>query len=77
MIIENCTIESDKYPLHLKNINDKPSILYYSGAIECINKYKNIAVIGTRKASENGLKIAYETGAFLAKNNINVVNGLH
>ena len=50
MIIENCTIESDKYPLHLKNINDKPSILYYSGAIECINKYKNIAVIGTRKS---------------------------
>ena len=76
MIVENCTIESNKYPMGLKNINDKPSILYYNGSIECINKYKNIAVIGTRKASENGLKIAYETGAFLAKNNINVVNGL-
>lgn len=76
MIVENCTIESNKYPKGLKNINDKPSILYYNGSIECINKYKNIAVIGTRKASENGLKIAYETGAFLAKNNINVVNGL-
>ena len=76
MIVENCTIESNKYPKGLKNINDKPSILYYNGSIECINKYKNIAVIGTRKASENGLRIAYETGAFLAKNNINVVNGL-
>ena len=70
MIVENCTIESNKYPKGLKNINDKPSILYYNGSIECINKYKNIAVMGTRKATENGLRIAYETGKKKKKNNI-------
>lgn len=64
------------YPKGLKEIVNKPSILYYKGDISIINQKKNIAVIGTRKMSEQGGKLAYETGREVANKGINLVNGL-
>lgn len=52
------------------------SVIYYKGNISLINATKNIAVIGTRKISDRGRKLAYETGCILAKRKITLVNGL-
>ena len=64
------------YPKELKKIKDSPPILYYKGDIGILNQQKNIAVIGSRKISENGIILAYNAGKIIGKNGFNVVNGL-
>lgn len=64
------------YPKGLLNISGRPSILYYKGNIEIINRKNSIAVIGTRKVSESGRRLAYETGQMVAESGMNLVNGL-
>ena len=64
------------YPKELKKIKDSPPILYYKGDIGILNQQKNIAVIGSRKISENGIRLAYNAGKIIGKNGFNVVNGL-
>lgn len=64
------------YPKSLLTISGRPSILYYKGTIDIINRNNSIAVIGTRKVSESGKKIAYETGQLVAEKGLNLVNGL-
>lgn len=71
-----CEKNSDKYPEGLRKIFDLPPAMYYKGAIEIINQHKNIAVIGSRKASPSGMKLSYETGRLVGMAGINLVNGL-
>lgn len=66
----------ERYPKSLLTISGRPSVLYYKGSIDIINRNNSIAVIGTRKVSERGKKIAYETGQFVAERGLNLVNGL-
>ena len=74
--IEVCNKDDIYYPAEMKKIINMPRVLYYKGNIEIINAYKNIAIIGSRKASREGLKYAYEAGRTAALKGINVVNGL-
>lgn len=71
-----CTRDDELYPRQLKNIKNPPAVIYYKGNIDIANKYKNIAVVGSRNCSENGRRLAYDTGKYVAEKNINVVNGL-
>ena len=59
------------YPKELKKIKDSPPILYYKGDIGILNQQKNIAVIGSRKISENGIRLAYNAGKIIGKNGFN------
>lgn len=74
--IFRCDKESKEYPDSLKKISNGPSVLFYRGKIEIIDQYKNIAVIGSRKASDAGMRLSYDTGKLLGKRGINLVNGL-
>lgn len=69
-------LEKEEYPKRLASIVKAPKYLYYRGNIQIINQRKNIAVIGSRHASEKGIKMAYQIGYALGKKGINVVNGL-
>lgn len=74
--ISFCTVQDDIYPAELRSLTDRPVLLYYKGNIQICNTFHNIAIIGSRHCSENGMKLSYESGKIVAKNNINVVNGL-
>jgi DNA processing protein len=50
--------------------------IYYIGNIDLIDSNRNMAVIGSRHVSDNGIKQAFKIGFKLAKMDINVVNGL-
>lgn len=52
------TWQDDSYPAALKNISDPPMILYYRGILPEFNTNPMIGVVGTRKASAYGLKLA-------------------
>jgi DNA processing protein len=67
-------IDAD-YPKLLKEIADPPFPLYFMGALPSANDV-NIAIVGTRKASHEGLLVAKQIGNELAKAGAVVVSGL-
>lgn len=73
--IDIITVYDKEYPKKLKNIYDKPIVIYIKGNKEILNQ-KNIAIVGTRHPSLYG-KITAERLAYqLSKQNINIVSGL-
>ena len=74
--ILSCREEDKHYPAVLRGISGMPSLIYYRGNIETINQNKNVAIIGSRKSSEQGLRLSYETARLAANKGLNVVNGL-
>ncbi|MBC7960969.1 MAG: DNA-protecting protein DprA [Vallitaleaceae bacterium] len=63
------------YPNSLKNIYDPPYLLYYRGELIKDESIK-IAIVGARKCSPYGKKVAEYFGKMLANNNITVVSGM-
>lgn len=72
--IKYITIYDDFYPDKLKNIYDPPVMLFYKGNINIINN-KNIAIVGARKASQYGIKMAYNISKELS-NKYTITSGL-
>lgn len=75
MIIEEILIKNNKYPNQLKNIYDPPAKLYVLGNRFILNQ-RNFAIVGSRKATQYGKKIAMQISKELAENGLNVVSGL-
>lgn len=75
MIIEEISIKNNKYPNQLKNIYDPPAKLYVLGNWSILNQ-RNFAIVGSRKATQYGKKIAMQISKELAENGLNVVSGL-
>ena len=73
--IEIITILDDNFPQKLYNTNDPTLYLYYMGDISLLNE-KIITVIGTRKASENGITNAKLAGTIFGKKGYVVASGL-
>lgn len=69
------TKEDTRYPKKLKNIYEKPLVLYVKGNINILNEF-SIAVIGCRECSSYGKDISKSIGYSLAKYNINVISGM-
>lgn len=64
----------DSYPAQLRDIHQMPPILFTRGVLR--DDRRAVAVVGTRQASEHGLKIASAVATALAQNDITVVSGL-
>ena len=65
-ILEKCTrdgisiytLADAAYPQRLKNIFDPPVVLYVRGRLPALDEAAAIAVVGTRKATPYGIKMA-------------------
>ena len=73
--IEVITIADEDYPYSLKQIDCAPIVLYIKGN-RGILKSAGVALVGSRKASFYGLKIAEEFARTFAQAGITVVSGL-
>jgi len=69
------SIADETYPAPLKKIKDAPPILYIKGSLDCL-QMNCAAVVGTRKASEIGLRIAEKISQSLIKEHFAIVSGL-
>ncbi len=69
------TINSKEYPINLRYISDKPSVLYYKGNIEMINS-NSIAIVGTRKPTFYGKWACEKFTKDLIEYNLAIVSGL-
>ena len=70
------TWQDDRYPVLLKNISDPPLILYYRGVLPEFNTNPMIGVVGTRKASAYGLKLAEKVAKEISHCGGIVVSGM-
>ncbi len=64
-----------EYPLRLRELYDKPLILYYKGSLPQKNR-PSAAVVGSRNCSPYGRSVAKEIGRLLGTHGVNVISGL-
>ncbi len=64
-----------EYPALLHELNDKPPVLYLSGDIQLINT-PQIAIVGSRTATPNGIQTAKHFAAHLAQHGITITSGM-
>jgi len=65
----------DAYPARLKEIYDRPPVLYVRGRLSGLDEWC-LAVVGTRRPTAYGRQVAEELSTELARNGICVVSGL-
>jgi DNA processing protein len=68
------TIRDKEYPQLLKNTPDAPLVLYKKGALEI--ETNTLAIVGSRKATVEGMNLAEKCGESLSSVGISVVSGL-
>lgn len=69
------TFFDERYPKKLKEIYDKPMVLYAKGNLELLEK-KCVAIVGSRNCSYYGKTVAQNLSYNLSKENICIVSGL-
>lgn len=65
-----------EYPVSLRTLKDPPMVLYYVGELPNFNRDLCIAVVGTRKMSEYGMRAAYKIAYEIASSGAVVVSGM-
>ncbi len=69
------TWHDDAYPRQLREVYDRPPVLYVRGHLTPADEWA-VAVVGTRRVSVYGRQVAEELTRGLATNNVTVVSGL-
>ena|GEM_PF-2914219 len=69
------TLQDKEYPKNLRKISDPPFALFVKGALP-ENLDSAIAIVGSRKVSDEGQVSSFELGASFAEKEIVVVSGL-
>lgn len=74
--IQVLSIAADDYPDRLRGIPDPPVLVFVKGGPLSLTRETAIAVIGTRDASELGLRLSREYAGHMASTGVAVVSGL-
>lgn len=69
------TVLDPDYPVGLRFVYDRPPMLWYRGELRPDDAY-SLAVVGTRKASAEGLRRARKMATLLAERGVTVLSGL-
>jgi DNA processing protein len=74
--IQVIDIASEYYPKLLRFIDDPPAVLFCKGNIELLKGHKKIAIVGTRNATEKGLRAAMKISSQFCRREYVIVSGL-
>ncbi len=69
------TYLDEEYPDSLRDIYDPPFVLFFKGSIDAIRS-NGIAVVGTRRPTRYGAKVAHEFSNEFAKAGLCIISGL-
>lgn len=69
------TVQEDRFPRLLREIYDPPAFLWVQGELHPADG-QAVAVVGTRRATEYGKRVAHEFAAALAERGLTIVSGL-
>lgn len=70
------TPDHTDYPAMLRNLYNRPAVLYCKGDLTCLQSSLAVAMVGARKFSEYGKRAAAYLAGGLAKQNTVIVSGL-
>ncbi|MEB3754928.1 DNA-processing protein DprA [Acinetobacter sp. MD2(2019)] len=70
-----CTEQDTSYPPQLLPYEDRPPILFGQGHVLHLSQ-PQVAIVGSRKASSQGLQIAYDFAYYLAEKGFYITSGL-
>lgn len=73
--VQKVNLEDENFPRFLKEISGAPSEVFYKGRLPEEDEFL-VAIVGTRKATNDGLTVAKRIGHDLAEAGITVVSGL-
>jgi len=73
--VELLTISDERYPPLLKQIFDPPAVLFYRGTLPDWGR-KHLAVVGSRKATDYGIRVTEDLVGPLARHGTVIVSGL-
>ena len=76
MKIIKIDVEDEKYPQRLLRTKNFPTEIYAIGDIELLNARNTIGIVGTRKCTEYGRRVANEFGKELSSKGICIISGL-
>ena len=65
----------ERYPYLYKSIKNPPVYLYCKGDLSLLNQ-QSVAIVGTRKSSDYGKKIAFQTAKEFASQDFTIISGL-
>jgi len=68
-------MEDDRYPRRLKEIDDPPVLLYVRGNVDLLNE-PAVAMVGSRKASTDGLRRTALFAEMLAEEGFVIISGM-
>ena len=68
-------IDNDRYPNCLRNIDTPPAVIYVSGYLPRVDNLLTVAIVGTRKATTYGKKVAYSISHNLSKCKVTIISG--
>ena len=71
---EVVTLKDEAYPPALRNIPDPPVVLYKKGTLP--EEERSIAVVGSRRATPEGMNLAHKIADTLSSLGVTVVSGL-
>jgi DNA processing protein len=69
------TLDDPRYPLPLAEIYDPPMVLWGRGTLEEVDGCA-VAIVGTRHATEYGIKVARRLAGELAARDVTIISGL-
>ncbi|MDO9178774.1 MAG: DNA-processing protein DprA [Agitococcus sp.] len=69
------TLHDPRYPLLLKEIPDAPPLLFCRGEVSQLS-WPQVAMVGSRRPSQNGLKLAEQFATELSQRGIAITSGL-
>ena len=73
--IKIITIEDEKYPECLINIENPPLVLFYKGEFPSFDTEPFVCIVGPRNVSEYGKKASFSLSARLTRAGITVISG--
>lgn len=74
--VEIVTLDDAAYPARLRAIELPPPVLFVAGSVEALDADHVVAVVGTRRATDPGRRIAARIAAAIARASGVVVSGL-
>ncbi len=69
-------LDDPKYPAHLRMIQNPPPVLYYKGQLPVFDGNLIVTVVGTRRMSQYGKKMAFELSFDMARAGAVIVTGM-
>lgn len=73
--VDIITFDDERYPKCLRNIYAPPCVLYVKGDFPDFDNRFTVGIVGTRKASKYGLRVAYDAASNLTRAGALIVSG--